>query len=323
MKKNQIEPAHPHPFAPFSVLAVVVVFRQQPAATTSLQSLLAASRAATTDLRLAIHVVDNTPGGQDPGDIPSDVQYRAAPDNPGLATPYNEALAFATQNGFDWLLTLDQDTQLPRDFLQKLHASAEQNRNNSRVAAIVPQVSDHGRVISPFRFVGGFLPRVLGPETRGISDRHTSAINSASLLRVQTLAAIGGYEPRFPLHQSDTRLFQRLDELGYRVFIAREIDVHHELAILRREDRMSAERYRMLLRDECDFWDRHMGMLGRAERLIRLLGRVCKGFLQQEDPVFRTIAMREILRRLVVRRKGRIRASEEKFSRLPDGHHVA
>ena len=294
------------------ILAILVVYRKTPAQTSSLQSLLkAAEVAAALGLQLGILVFDNTPGGQDPGKLPDHVLYRASPHNPGLAEPYNKALDFAEQNGFSWLLTLDQDTCLPADFLLRLEPHIKQYQSVDRVAAIVPQIVDDGRIISPFRFIGGFLPRVLPAKTHGISKRFTSALNSGSLLRISALRQLGGYDLRFPLHNSDTRLYQRLDQIGKRVFIAGDIRIDHELAILQRQDRMTQDRYRKLLLDEGDFWDLHMGVLGRTERLVRLVGRVCKGYLQHEDPVFRNLTLQEIIRRLLVRRRDRIEASEQ------------
>lgn len=298
--------------APLSILAIIVLYKKTLAESWSLQTLVAAAEMAASSLfRLGILVFDNTPGGQNPGELPDHVFYRAAPDNPGLAVPYNEALAFAEQNSFSWLLTLDQDTSLPADFLLRLEPYARQYQPTDLVAAIVPQIADHGRVISPFRFIGGFLPRVLPPGTKGIGKRFTSALNSGSLLRVSALRELGGYDLRFPLHNSDTRLYQRLDEAGKQVFIAGDIRIDHELAILQREDRMTPDRYRKLLLDECDFWDLHMGVLGRTERLVRLAGRVCKGYLKHEDPAFRRITCQEIVRRLCVRRRDRTRASAQ------------
>jgi len=297
-----------------SFLVIIVVYKRLPAQSPSLQTLLEAVRASSSPtLRLKILVSDNTPGGQDPGELPDQVVYHSAPDNPGLAKPYNDALALAEREGFTWLLTLDQDTHLPANFLVLLEKYAMLNEAITEVAAIVPQIADRGRVISPFRYLWGFLPWISSQGTKGISKRFTSALNSASLLRVKALRQFGGYDTRFPLHHSDTRLYQLLDEAGMRVFIARDILVVHELAILNREDRMTADRYRKLLVDECDFWDQHMGVLGRTERLVRLMGRVCKGYLQNEDAVFRRITFEEIMRRIRIPRRARMRASADAF----------
>ena len=273
----------------------------------SLTTLLAtAEQAMNTHLRLKIVVADNTPGGQTVSGLPKTVEYWAYPENPGLAQPYNDAVAVAAEQGFEWLLTLDQDTCLPESFLPVMANVTRLYAGSFNVAALVPRIKDTERLISPFCYVGGFLPVVLPMSTRGIAPPHTSALNSASLLRVRLLEELGGYDPAFPLHNSDTRLYQRLNEIGKRVAIA-DVVVLHEYSILRREERMSPDRYRFMLRDECGFWDRHMGFLGRVERMARLLGRYAAGVLRRESPVFQRITAAEIQYRLLTRRATRIR----------------
>lgn len=289
-----------------TILAIVVIYRLAPMESSSLITLMHSARQAEIPgLHLKVLVADNTPGGQTVSDLPATVAYRAYPENPGLAQPYNDALSTAAQEGFDWLLTLDQDTRLPPDFLAGMARVAQRYGDDQEVAAVVPRIEDVGRLISPFHFIRGFLPAVLSPSASGLAPRYTSALNSASLLRVRSLLALGGYDPNFPLHNSDTRLYQRLDKAGKRVAIA-DVRVPHELSILRREERMSPDRYRRMLQDECRFWDRHMGVAGRTERWMRLLGRYGKGALKREHSAFQHITLTELGYRLFTRRATRL-----------------
>lgn len=286
---------------PLSIFAIIVVYRCLPMESSSLRTLLESANAATGfNVRLRVRVADNTPGGQSVVDLAAGVEYRAYPENPGLALPYNDALALAAQEGFDWFLTLDQDTHLPPSFLTTMAATAASFADNMTVAAIVPRIEDVGRLISPLCFEHGFLPVVLPASARGLAPPHASALNSASLLRIRSLEELGGYDLSFPLHNSDTRLYQRLDHAGKRVAIA-DVVVPHELSIMNREARMSPDRYRQMLRDEFRFWNHHMGVLGRVERLVRLMGRYAKGVLRNEDPAFQRITMEEIGQRLLRR----------------------
>ncbi len=291
------------------ILAVVVLYKTLPEESSTLATLLQA-RMAAPSVRLSIFIADNTPGGEGKDETREDMRYRSYAHNPGLAEPYNDALAMAEKEGYEWLLTLDQDTHLPADFLSKLAGYIDEYRRDESVSTIVPRIFDEGRLISPFRFVGGFWPRVLPETATGIAKRHCSALNSSSLHRVSALREIGGFDARFPLHNSDTDLYLRLDQAGKRVAIAGDIRVEHELSILQREARMSPERYRQSLVDECDFWDLRMSAAGRMERLVRLMGRACKGYLQREDGRFQAVTVGEIKRRLLTRRSGRIRSRE-------------
>ena len=303
----QVPPEAPRAISPTTILAVIVIYQRLPMESSSLITLLASAKQAEgSGLRLKVIVADNTPGGQTVAALPGEVLYRSYPDNPGLARPYNDALTEAAEEGFDWLLTLDQDTHLPTGFLASIVGAAQAYAEARSVAAVVPRMEDLGRLISPFHFLGGFLPAVLPRSASGIAPPHTSALNSASLVRARTVRDLGGYDLSFPLHNSDTRLYQRLDAAGLRVAIA-DVTVQHELSILRREERMSPDRYRLMLRDECRFWDRHMGALARTERVIRLLGRYARGVLRKEDPAFQRVTFTELRFRIFTRHATRLR----------------
>ncbi len=294
-------------FPVLKVFAVVVVYKLLPADSPSVRTLLKAARVAlSSQVHLHLRVVDNTPGGQEPGPLPPGVEYCASPCNPGLSRPYNEAWRTAEREGYGWLLTLDQDTHLPEAFLQSLAHVVRQYERMESVAAIVPRIVDRGRAVSPLQFVAGFLPMVVPAATGSRLGKRVLALNSASLLRVSALHDVNGYDEAFPLHNSDTRLFQKLDQAGKRVMMATDIVVSHELAIMDRGARMSGARYRSMLADERAFWDLHMGVLGRMERMLRLMGRVVRDLLRRQRGNFTAITAEEIKIRLFTRRKSRV-----------------
>ncbi len=295
------------------ILAIVVTYKVDPATCPSLTTLLRSATALAGEaFRLRILVADNTPGGGQSSNLPTDVDYKMYTDNPGLAKPYNDALEVAEHDGFDWLLTLDQDTSLPVSFCWDILQVIRKYQDNQGVAAIVPRIMDGGRLISPFRFVGGFLPVVLPANAVGVASPHTSALNSASLLRVRALRELGGYDDHFPLHNSDTHLYWRLGAAGKHVAVARDVIVPHKLSILDRENRLLPARYMQMLHDECSFWDDYMGPAGRAERLIRLAVRYLKGVLVGEAAEFQRITQAEFWHRLLTRRSVRMLARTSK-----------
>jgi len=289
------------------VLAVIVIYKICPSESPSLKTLLtAAAQIRGSSLELGILVQDNTPGGQDPGFLPGQVRYEAAPHNPGLAHAYNRALEIAETEGYDWLLTLDQDTALPADFLTRIEEVARRFQPSQAIAAIVPQVVGDGRILSPFWFKGGILPSWFRTGFVGSPSQAIYAVNSASTLSVAALKLLGGYDPLFPLDVSDINLFHKLRGAGKKVFVAGDIVVHHELALLDKGERMSIDRYRSGLMDECAFWDLNMGPLARLERMVRLVGMACKGFLKSDQHAFRRATISELKRRLGTSRTRRI-----------------
>ena len=305
MPKSQIHPCMQP--SPIRLLAVVVLYRMRPCESSTLHTLLKAARETSrAELEMGIFIQDNTPGGQDPGELSPEIRYEAAPGNPGLAEAYNRALDIAHVEGYDWLLTLDQDTALPADFLVRIAKLARTLHSSSTIGAIVPQIMDGDRKLSPFQFVLGVVPRWFRYGFVGIPQRATYALNSAATLRVAALEQIGRYDPMFPLDISDINVFHRLHRSGQRVYFAGDICVSHNFSLLNKHGRMTLERYQALLLDECAFWDMNMGSLARLERMIRLAGRICKDLLTPKEAAFRRATIAELKRRLLTSRTRRI-----------------
>ena len=289
------------------LLAVVVIYKMQPCDSSTLKTLLAtAGNASSDELDLRIVVWDNTPGGQNVSNLPVGVLYKQAPHNPGLAQAYNEALEVAEAEEYEWLLTLDQDSILPADFLARIAGLARELSPVKTVGAIVPQVIAGGRTVSPFQFLLGAIPHWFSGGFVGISRRAAYAANSGATLRVSALREIGGYDPMFPLDLSDTNLFHRLHGSGKSVFVAGDITVHHDFALLNKQAKMSAARYEASLLDDCAFWDLYMGPIARFERIVRFAGRVCKDFLNSRESGYWRLTLSELRRRLLTPRHERV-----------------
>jgi GT2 family glycosyltransferase len=289
------------------LFAVVVIYKLKPSDSQTLKTLLrSAASMASSELELKILLWDNTPGGQASGDISKEILYVSAPDNPGLARAYNHALELAHDAGFDWLLTLDQDSDLPENFLARMVGHSCSLNSTTDIGAIVPQVTGDGRNLSPFQFAFGAMPRWFDYGFEGIAQGATYALNSAALVRVDALRQIGGYDPMFPLDVSDINLFHRLHHAGKKVYVAGDMLIHHDFSLLKKHGRMSVERYQALLRDECAFWDMSMGPIARLERVVRLAGRYWKDRFSPDNAAFSRLTLAELTRRLITPRKKRV-----------------
>jgi GT2 family glycosyltransferase len=303
------------------LFVVVVLYKQQPTDSLTLNTLQASiSRIPIGKVDIELLLYDNTPGGQDIRVLPRGVQYVADIENGGLAKAYNYALQIAHDRGFDWLLVLDQDTSLPADFMCKLCSTIAFVTPLNEVAAIVPSIVGNGRLISPSfptkrwlftkRFRDGFI---------GISmQRLTLAVNSASTLRVSALRAAGGYDPRFWLDCSDVVMFHRLQLNGFRIFVAGNIHVEHEVSVLDLTNRATPGRYANILGAQEAYFD---GYLGRIEGIVQLLKHVylvvklCKTGV---TPPYFNVWLRFLCRRLFYSRKHRLRTWEYSAMRRSD-----
>jgi GT2 family glycosyltransferase len=321
---DAITPTEPLPF-PIRILAIIVTYKMEPLKTPSFLTLQKAQRELPDGhLQLRTLIYDNSCDGRNPGRLPDDVEYEAALVNTGLSLAYNKALSRAIASGYDWLLTLDQDTSLPSDFLLRITETAAIVAHDNSIAAIVPSIKDAGISISPIWFLAGVLPRYYHG-TVGLGARTTSAFNSAALLRVAAVREVGGYNPWFWLDCSDGYIFRQFERHGKRVFVCGDIEVPHNFALNDMDSQVSLNRYHNMLLAESAFWDREMNALAGFERTLQLLRMTLRHVFLRKAPQHRAITREFLKRRLFWSKKRRLREWEretlERFPMLSNTRH--
>lgn len=269
-----------------SIYAVVVLYRCLPLESSTVRTLLnALSQVQSDALRIHILLYDNTPD-RTTAEFPEGVEYHPAGNNNGLAEAYNFASSRARGLGFEWLLTLDQDSHLPENFLTAAIPRLQGLRNLPYVSALVPHILYKGKVLSPYRSVlGGTQARYFPLGFQGIPDDAVFALNSASILRLSALRQAGDYDLRFWLDASDTSVFHRLAERGKRVCIAGEIRVEHDFAMKDRQRQIPPERYRSIVEAESAFSDLYLGWPASLSCTARLVARFLYYFMSGNQPL--------------------------------------
>jgi GT2 family glycosyltransferase len=295
------------------LFAVVVLYKTAPhdsISVTSLQKAIDHLPAAPGNVEVLLY--DNTPGPSrfDNSSLPAHVRYESPGVNHGLAAAYNRALELAERGGSQWLLTLDQDTALPVDFLDRLFAHIESSAKQEAVAAVLPRVVAQGRKLSPTRYVLGAVGRPYPGDFHGVAGPHTFAFNSGSTLRIAALREIGGYDPRFWLDYSDFFLFRQLEKRGKRFFIAGDIKVEHGFSMFDRVPKITPERYSNIVSAGSAFWDMEMNTLAGLDHTARLAFRYFKHLGRGGNPAFRQITLNMLKKRLFHSKAYRIREWE-------------
>lgn len=288
------------------ILAVIVLYKMRHADSASFQTLNAAiPRLGEQHLPVHILLYDNSEKAEPPVDLPENVRYHAAERNDGIAGAYNFALRHAVREGFTWMLTLDQDTQLPPEFLVNLQALSERLNPVHEVGAIVPHLAHAGRQLSPVR-IRPWGVKYLPPETAGFLRGEIHAFNSGTLFRVRALQQIGGFDPCFWLDYQDASIFRHLHQCGRRIYIAENLQVEHNLSLLSAGDSMGVERFRNFLLAESAYCDLHRGRIARAFLTLRLMGRFWRQLRNGADPTLRQLTRKALLRRIFRTRRRRI-----------------
>jgi rhamnosyltransferase len=133
--------------------------------------------------------------------------------NAGIARGLNEGLGFAFDSGATWLLTVDQDTTLPADYVESLLPWA--------VAGVGVVAAEHiadasGSIGYPSRLVDGQL----------ITEE---VMQTGALWSVDVMNSVGGFDESLGIDAVDAAACLRIREKHLRVVLAPGVCLSHHL----------------------------------------------------------------------------------------------
>ncbi len=207
--------------------------------------------------------------------LPIPFRYHHAVRNDGVSGAYNGALSLCLQDGYEWVLLLDDDTEVSAVFLAGMLVAGSEHREDSRIAAIAPLLYDKDFLLSPQQVLRHRQIPVPPSPSRVLEDESFAA-NSGLMLRASALAEVGGYSLDFWLDYSDIDVFHRLYAAGKRIYLAAELRLQHSMTMLDYDGRMTAARYVNFLYSEQAFFDLYRTALQNAVQVLRLLARVVR-----------------------------------------------
>lgn len=290
----------------FKLFIVIVLYKLKPRDSSAFQTLQTAIlqlQNARSDIKILLY--DNSLDTCAPGDLPDNVIYCAAKQNEGLYGAYNCALEMALSQDYSWLLTLDQDTVLPSDFLTRLSEIALACEIDASIAAIVPQLLDGGRLLSPL-VIRPWGPVILPDGFVGISELQTNAYSSGSMFKVSALRQMGAFNRYYWLDHQDAWVYRQLYQHGKRVYVAGDIQVTHQLSLLHHKSGFTINRYKNYLGAESAFCDQYDGKLRGLLLTLRLFGRIYRQWKRNDDVAIQHVTEEYLMRRLFKSRKRRV-----------------
>jgi len=141
------------------------------------------------------------------------IEYISTGKNEGVAKRLNEALHKARQEGFDFLLTMDQDSSFkPGDFIK--YKSLIQSSDNSNVA-------QYGVNHQP-----DFTP------AKDLPEEVLALITSGSILDLSLIDKVGLFNEDFFIDFVDTEFSYRVIQKGYINLLFSNIGLNHSLGTL-------------------------------------------------------------------------------------------
>ena len=215
------------------LFVVLVLYKRSPEqseAFTSLRDVLAMWPAARERVECLIY--DNSPEEHVVPAVSFRCGYASDVMNRGLALAYNVALERATVAGATWLLLLDHDTLLTREYLEEVLSAIDNVGADHRVTAIVPKLVQAGTVLSPQWPVPSSRKQSepVPLDFAGMSKKPLQVFSSGAVLRVADLAGIGGFDESFSHECLDHATFRALQERGGQVLVLHAC-LPHELSL--------------------------------------------------------------------------------------------
>lgn len=193
-----------------SILCVVVLYGMQVKDSPSFQAIR--KQAAECNVKIGFYIHDNSA-------IPDptlqkgikDIEYVYSSQNIGLSAAYNAAALRAKKQNFEWVLLLDQDTQLPNNFLQSYVEAI--SKNKERYSVFAPKIKElGGAALSPIqRWKKNQWPNCIEGE---VPIKPYLLINSCLCIKTQTYLNCEGYNEKVWLDFSDLQFIQRLQRNG-------------------------------------------------------------------------------------------------------------
>lgn len=203
------------------------------------------------------------------------VSFKHNPANPGLAVAYNYALKKAIELKKKWLVLLDQDSILESNFLEQLTNSIEKAEKDNSVVAIIPRVYHNKILVSPSKLFFSVLNLPYKSSGDKVIDSKITAINSGSVLLIDFLISIGGFNEEFPLDILDHWLYYEIFQNKKNVFLTSS-NIKHSLSVTQAP--ITIDRYKSGLLGEkklyCDIKRK------KINYSLLLIFRTCKQILK-------------------------------------------
>jgi|SRR5579871_233717 len=140
--------------------------------------------------------------------------------NEGLAHAYNQAVQWAKNKGFQWILTLDHDSQATPGMVNKLlDGYATLDRQGVQDVGVIG-ANPYDVNLHNYLFYGP-------PEGQDQLVEDNEAISSGSLIRIEIFDKVGLFNEDLFIYYVDTDFCKRSIQSGFRVFVCRAAKLLH------------------------------------------------------------------------------------------------
>ena len=160
-----------------------------------------------------LYVIDNTPNKNHKDKLPksSKIKYFSFL-NIGVAAALNFGAQKALEDGFSWLLTLDQDTSISKEAIKYMKTIIEK-KDMHNIGIVTPWHHTKLKVEKPKEMV----------------DYPQDVMTSGNFLNLKIWQTLKGFREDFFIDGIDIEYGLRLKKNGYKIMRLNEIEIEHDL----------------------------------------------------------------------------------------------
>lgn len=161
-----------------------------------------------------LFVIDNTEGKDNKNSLPKNkkINYIFNNENIGVAKALNIAAEKAIESGFEFLLTMDQDTSVRKDVIKKLKKDIEEN-DMSKIGIVTPWHNT----------------KLLDKKPKERFDDPHDVMTSGNILNLKIWKKIGGFKDWLFIDGIDIEYSMNLHKNGYKILRDNSVEIDHNL----------------------------------------------------------------------------------------------
>ena len=270
------------------IVVIIVLYKTKPSDSSSLNQYLSYNHVLKVPKQLIIY---NNSGDFDISE-PKNCIIINSENNDMLAKPFNFAYEYAKNINYDWVLLIDADTNITKEYFEELNQFVKPGISEN-IASIVPQLFQNNKSISPH--INKLFYTIRRPlKKNGFNSGNITAFNSLSMLRVSFIDAINGFNENYPLDMLDYWIYNQIFRLKKAIYIL-DCKIEHDLSVNDYDNKMSVERYINLIHAE-DIFFKNAGCFNYLLFKIRLLYRAIKQRISLQNKRFSQITFKHIFR---------------------------
>lgn len=152
-------------------------------------------------------------------------------ENLGIAKALNLGAAIAEEQGFQYLLTLDQDSRLPNNYIEQMLRLLEiLESENPRIGFVAPNFLDiNSHTEARFSIISRWWVRTCTCNEHSGHMLTHFAITSGTIYPIGVFKEIGGFREDYFIDHVDSEFCLRLATKGYGMFVNCDVRLQHAI----------------------------------------------------------------------------------------------